>query len=126
MATITPQDTCDHFIGSGALSYSWWRVSRSHGTDTVDAPDDWSVTVREYDPDMDTVGDKAIVFDHKALSRAVNTLARTAKDKRPEYLGEHVLRECRTFVADPENADFDAAMADEVLQYIAFGKVIYG
>ena len=26
MKTATPQDTFDHMIGSGALSYEWWHA----------------------------------------------------------------------------------------------------
>jgi hypothetical protein len=125
MGKITPTDTHDTFMGSGALSYAWWLITETTGSD-LDPADDWTVTVREYDPDHDKEGDKLTTFDHKALTEAVNTLARTAEDKKPKGMHPAVLRECRTFIADPEDADFDADAADQVMQYVAFGEVVYG
>lgn len=127
MGKITPTDTHDTFMGSGALSYPWWRITETTGKAfELDPADDWAVTVREYDPDHDKEGDKLTTFDHKTLNKAVNTLARTGKDKKPEGMNPDVLSECRTFIADPNDADFDADAADQVMQYAAFGKVIYG
>ena len=125
---LTPQDTHAHIIGSGALSYSWWYIKESHHGEGLHAPDDWYVVVLEDDPDDGDDGEPGgdpIRFDHKALSKAVNTLARTGADHRPLYMTLGVLRECRELIKDPQNADLDADMADQVLQYVAFGKVVY-
>ncbi|WP_439377852.1 hypothetical protein [Amycolatopsis lexingtonensis] len=124
MAKFTARDTNTHFVGSGALGWEWWQVLRETGNALgVEVADDWSLTIRD-------VGDgeegEEFVLDHKALSRAVNTLARTALDKRPEYMSEQTIRECRAFISDPDEADFDADTADQVIQYVAFGKVVYG
>lgn len=127
MSTITPHDTNMHFMGSGALSYEWWHVTETVGDAFEQYPaENWSITVREYDPDHGTFGEQLTTFDHKTLMRAINTLARTASDNIPRGMSDNVLRECRTFIADHEDADFDADSADQVLQFIAFGEVTYG
>jgi hypothetical protein len=126
MGKVSPQATSDHFIGSGALEYSWWEVGASHGIAQLDSPDDWYVDLIEVeDADNEEYG-VTVRVDHKEVLKAVNKLARTAKDNRPEHMNPDVLRECSKFIKDPDDADFDADAADQVLQYIAFGKVIYG
>ncbi|MCI2423054.1 hypothetical protein MOQ72_37120 [Saccharopolyspora sp. K220] len=120
MYEVSPQDTASHFIGSGALDYSWWGIMSAYGIAQLDVPDDWYVVL----VDEDEPGE-AVRVDHTVILKAVNTLARTAKGNCPEYMRQSVLRECGVFIKDPEGADFDADMADQVLQYIVFGKVIY-
>lgn len=122
---ITPQDTYDTFIGSGALAFPWWNVPGGEGLGHLDAPADWAVPLNEWDMDEDQPGVASVTLNHQVVKRAVNRLARMAKDKRPEFMHLSVLRECSRFIKDPSEADFDAGMADQVLQYIVFGKVIY-
>lgn len=124
--TITPEDTCSHFIGSGALQWSWWEVKKSHGIDQLNSPDDWFVDLVELEDAVDEQYGVEVRIDHKVIMRAVNKLTRTGKDNRPEFMNADVLRECSKFIKDPDDADFDADAADQVLQYIAFGKVVYG
>jgi hypothetical protein len=127
MAKITPQDTNIHFVGSGALSYEWWSVVADTGDALgADPADDWSVTLQESQEDPEEEPPPAFQLDHKALSKAVNTLARLAKDKRPEFMSEETVRQCREFIKDPDDADFDADTADQVIQYALLGKIVYG
>lgn len=118
MATITAQDTYDHFVGSGALAYPWWTEGESHGCGESSAPEDWFVELT-----LDEFGTKRI--DHKALKSTINKLARTAKDNRPEFMNPAVLRECSRMLKDPADVDFDSDMADQVLQFIFAKHVVF-
>jgi hypothetical protein len=123
MPKVTPQDTGDHFIGSGALSWEWWRVVEMHGIDHPDNADDWRVVVEEcYDG---VLTGKRVTFDHASVMRAVRLIA-AGKAKgidRDSVTG----RECQALIFKGADAtDFDASSADSVLQVAAFGEVIYG
>lgn len=123
-----------HIIGSGALSYSWWRRWMPeydyHGAYS-EAPDDWQGTLSADDPDSEGDPDAADVIEgtvvHKVISgpvirRAVNTIARGGV----KHIARVTVAECRNLLWHPELADLDAGAADEVLQVVVFGRVIYG
>lgn len=124
VVNVTPQDTADTFIGSGALSYSWWRVCNAEGIAQLDSPDDWFVVL--VDEDGSDEPGTPVRVDHAVIMQAVQRLARAAPEDQPGQVRDDVVVECRVFLADPQDADFDADSADQVLQYIAFGSVIYG
>lgn len=120
---ITPQDTYCHFIGSGALTWSWYTdVAATGDTDPLAPADDWSVTFALPDDEEDTPG-KRYTLDHASLMRAVHAIVRgQGKGINPHGI---VRKECRAFLADPSDCDFDAGSADCVMQVAAFGEVIY-
>lgn len=122
MPEITSQDTGDVFIGSGALSYSWWELVEMQGISHPDNADDWHVTVTVLDDD--TPG-KRYTFNHAEIMKAVRKIA---AGRVPGLPSDGItVRECRTFIFDgPEESDFDAESADNVLQVVAFGEVVYG
>jgi hypothetical protein len=124
MTKVSPQDTVDAFIGSGALSYSWWRVGDFYGTNELTSPEDWYLVLTEVGDDGEP--GESVRVDHTTVMRAVNKLARTALADRPRYMAETVIRECRNLISDPDDADFDADSADQVLQFMMFGEVVYG
>ncbi len=111
----TSEDTYTHFLGSGALDYSWWGVDEWHG----DEKSDWFVRLIERDDDSEPVG--LFLLTHKKLMDAVRTIAR-----RPvPYAEGETRRQCRAFLKDVDDADFDAATADNVIQVALFGEVRY-
>lgn len=131
---ITGADTWTHFIGSGALSYSWYNVQSCTEYATVEAmPGNWLLAFTDGEEPDD---DRVYVIDHAAVMVAVRSLARAYPDHwdcagadssdLPFGACHETMRQCALFLADPEYADFDAGTADEVLQVAAFGKAIYG
>lgn len=116
---VTAQDTYDIFIGSGALAYSWYQDIAEGSTEA----DPWSVTFTE-DGDNGPEGEHTI--SHKTVMRAVRRIA--SKDGAEiRALAPAVRKECQALVfKGPDDVDFDADMADQVLQVAAFGEVVYG
>jgi hypothetical protein len=119
----TPNDTNSTFIGSGALSWDWYQeIDCTGGANTLEPSDDWAVTFALPSEDEDTPG-KRYTLDHRSIMRAVNMIVRTdVKGVNPHGA---VRRECRAFLSDPDECDFDAATADCVMQVAAFGEVVY-
>lgn len=127
----TPQDTEMHFIGSGALGeYSWWfNLSLSYPivgrVSGEDVPDDWSIK-GEFGEDDEPQG---FILDHKSILRAIRAIAKldpNAEWKDRRYVGDLTIAECRTWIfKGPDECDFDAAMADEVMQYAVCQSVVY-
>lgn len=130
----TPQDTEMHFIGSGAIGEYWWWFDISLSYPIVgrvageDVPDDWSITGTFGDVDDDTA--KAFTVDHASILRAIRAIAKLdpmAEAPARKYVSGWVIKECRTWVfKGPDECDFDAAMADEVIQYAVAHSVVYG
>jgi hypothetical protein len=115
MNTATPQDTQDHILGSGALGYEWWHAVTETGMDTPD----WSAVITADDGDD---GEAIATVNHSAVMKAARAIM---KDK-PKYASDALVRECRNLVFDADNADFDANSADELLQFIVLGEIVFG
>ena len=115
MKTASWQDTFDHAIGAGALTYSWWLNTKSKNVDTPD----WEVTLTGGGDGDD---EKTATVNHAAVLKA----ARAILKNRPEYASNALVRECRNLIFDADETDFDAASSDELLQMIVFGEIIYG
>lgn len=120
---ITPQDTYSIFIGSGALTYPWYEmIAFNNMSEDIDPLDDWSVTFalpREFEENEGV----RYELNHAGIMKAVHQIVRgKAKGVHPNGL---VRKECRTLLKDVEDCDFDADLADCVLQVVAFNEVIY-
>lgn len=121
---ITGAVTWLHFIGSCATDeYPWYDI-QSHDNAEEDA---WRIVFRDgADPEEP---DREYVLDHTLVMAAVRSLAAGYCLDIPQ--GERrgasleAMRQCALFLADPDCADFDAGTADEVLQFAAFGRVVY-
>jgi hypothetical protein len=127
MPTITPDDTATIFIDSGALEeYPWYVELESHGVGDAgtNTDDDWTVTFTPYDPISDEKSER-VTLNHAKIMTAVRTIARgDAKGLNPNG---PVRKECQTLLfKGPDQTDFDAPMADCVLQFATYGDVIYG
>lgn len=120
MAAITHADTYTHFVGSGALSYPWYTQVRM-------TPDDWTLPDSAYqdwclewtDPES---GQRHRVA-HQDILRAVH---RFAGDRPPAHATRAAVRECRNLLRRPDEVDFDAASADEVIQVAGLAEIVYG
>lgn len=129
--TITEQDTWDHFIGSGALSYGWYaEVDGDWGEfDYQDGRKRWQVTFEDGEAEDDAES-KQFTLDHGTLMTVVKDLAHKWIDGYEPVEGyaephSETRRQCAQFLADKEYTDFDAATADQVMQVAAFGKILY-
>lgn len=126
MPTITPNDTAIILIDSSAMEeYPWYVELEWHGVDYADrsADDDWAVTFTPYDPVNDEKSER-VTLNHAKIMTAVRTIARgDAKGINPNGA---VRKECQTLLfKGPDETDFDAPMADCVLQFATYGDVIY-
>jgi hypothetical protein len=121
MITASPQDTYDHIFGSGATSYSWWRGLKTEDIDleTFKVEDGWSVLVTCEDGND---GRRSVVVDHHAIMR----YARRLISEPPQYAGDAVIRECKHLLFNAEETDFDADSADQLLQFIVLGEIVFG
>jgi hypothetical protein len=124
---VTPQDTFDQIIGSGALTYPWYVTYAVTG---VDKSGDvyitgWSVDIEIENPD----GDETLAFtvNHRAIVDALDVISTAhLTGVRIEGVSASVFVDAHYLLNSPDYADFDASMADEVLQVMAFGDVVFG
>lgn len=130
--TAGPQDTWDHTFGTGALTWEWWIRVDQKGigpAGDIETPD-WSVKLTGGAPGFDhegyppelTEGEVTVEVTHKAVMSA----ARKVLKDRPRYASAALIREARNLVFNVDEADFDAASGDELLQVVVFGDVVYG
>ncbi|MFF3416803.1 hypothetical protein ACFYW9_19200 [Streptomyces sp. NPDC002698] len=117
--TPTQQDTYDHIFGSSFDIHSWWGPVRPDWDRREDAPHGWHVMVPVLDGDSDW---RNVMVTHSMILGAMGRLA----EGDVKYATDSVELECREFLKDPENADFDAATADEVMQMVTLGEIVYG
>jgi len=119
--TATPQDTFDHMIGSGALSYEWWHAVDVNGVKAngYDAEDDWSAVISADNGDG---GEATVTINHAAVLKA----ARAVIAKPPRFASDALVRECRHLVFNADETDFDANSADELLQIMVLGEIVFG
>lgn len=128
MRKVTPAETLTHFFGAGAQAYSWY-VTYNLTTVVADAEDsrswddatDWSCVFTMEDPDAD--GTKRYTVTHADVMRAIRAISGKA---RPKHTSDACVRACKDMIFQTDEADFDAATADEVLQVAMFGQVVYG
>lgn len=115
--------TFDTFIGSGALSYPWWQVDESP-SDWINVEPGWRVILSEVDPEEGETTGETIVVTHKGIIEAIHDIV--GAPEVPKYMNLAALDECEAFLEDHEEADFDSDLADQVLQYMMFGEIVYG
>ena len=119
--TASPQDTFDSLFGSGAMMYSWWINAEFLGIDSGGhiQTDEWTAKVTAENGDG---GETTVTIDHKAILKA----ARQIMKVRPEYASDALVRESRHLIFDADELDFDANSADEILQVIVLGEIVFG
>lgn len=124
MNKVSAQDTFDIFLGSGALRYSWYQV-----TGFPDEPgdgDSWTLHFEEVEDADDQEDFTSYTLTHQDIMRAVRKIA--SKDGLEHFSTSSRTRKHCQYLAfgNLDETDFDAAMADNVIQFAAFGKVVYG
>jgi hypothetical protein len=128
MKTATSKDTADMIMGSGFDQFSWWRgVDRWHVWDDNTEPfADWYACLLAEDTE-DEDRDVRVDINHRIVMRAARKIASMGADEMErKYISNACQRECRHLVFNPDECDFDAATADELVQYIAYGRVVCG
>jgi hypothetical protein len=122
----TPQDTQDHMLGSGALTFSWWAGCTTVNADTPE----WAATLTCEDGDG---GTKTAVINHEVvLTTARFVMANVGKTLSTPRGGEYpawsrsLERQCWNLLTEPGEADLDACVADELLQLAVLGEVVFG
>lgn len=124
----TREDIHDHIVGSGALSYSWyWEALRYKMVTRHD--DDWNLTLLMDDPEYDDETVSAYLDTETILDMARNLVNDEAVDiygSSANYkVSQECRQQCRLLFDDPESVDFDANTADQLIQCIAYGEVVY-
>jgi hypothetical protein len=112
----TPADTFDHTLGTGALSYSWWVRSVTNGSPVQPG---WEVSLTCEDGNG---GTRTAAISHETVLAA----ARQVLAARPKYASDALVRECGHLLYAADCTDFDAPAADELLQFIVLGEIIFG
>lgn len=117
----TPQDTEMHFIGSGAMGYGWWEEMQSTFDLLDPIPDNWEFRGRAGYPEDFT--EHVVVLNHATILKAIRKIARKGSELGVSPV---TISECLDWIfKGPDACDFDAGMADEVMQIVAFGVVTY-
>lgn len=122
--STTYDDVWDCIFGSGCTSYSWWLYSACEAERDVRTGERscWPTAVMAENPVTDGTVERQVTADD--VMAAVH---RIAAGQGGRYVGAHVIRECATVLADGwDDVDFDADMADQVLQVVMFGEVYFG
>lgn len=127
------QGSYDSIFGSGATGYGWWEEFSPMHPVTKDGavPSYWGYRVKFEDADDEGPVQEAEVY-HQTLLDVMEKIANGEFDDRDEMapgrtaISETAKAECIVFLADPDSADFDADTADQVLQCIAYGGVVFG
>ncbi|MGW2710740.1 hypothetical protein HKX69_05915 [Streptomyces argyrophyllae] len=115
---IAQQDTYDHIFGSSFNMYGWWGPIRPDWDQRYDAPHGWSVLVPVWDGKHRL---RTVLVTHSVILAAMRKIAKGSA----KYTTREVVQACQDFLHDPEDADFDANTADEVMQVATLGEVVY-
>ncbi len=122
MKSATPEDTFDHTIGAGALSFEWWHgVTPVVTANGAGVPGNWEYLITA-DNGMD--GETTATLNHAAVMKAARKIANDKGDIK--YLSESAKRECRNLIFNADEADLDACISDELLQFIVLGEIVFG
>jgi hypothetical protein len=121
-ASAKPQDTYDHIFGSGFETWDWWRkIEELTGTeDGNHVTADYMIQVTIEDPKHEDA-ELVMAFGH---DRIIESCWKIILDV-PKYMGPDCVRNCGALLFNADDADFDAASADELVQYIMLGSVEY-
>jgi hypothetical protein len=115
----TQQDTYDHIFGSSFDIYDWWGPVRPDWDQRKEAPHGWSVLVPVRDGE--TNGWRKVLVTHSVILGAMRKVAKGDV----KYTSPAAIEACKDFLKDPDDADFDANTADEVMQIATLGELVY-
>jgi hypothetical protein len=113
-------------LGSGALSFSWWQRAVTADADTPQ----WTAVLSCEDG---YGGTKTVTVSHDVVlataRQVVGSAGKTLRTPRgSEYpaWSRTLEQQCWRLLTDPDDADFDAPCADELLQLAVLGEVVFG
>lgn len=120
--TASPQDTFDAIFGAGAMMYSWWINAEFTGIDSAGTIQtiDWTVKVTAEGADENE--EVTVTIDHALILKTARQIIKAA----PKYASDALVRESRNLIFDADELDFDANSADEILQVIVLGEIVFG
>lgn len=122
MKTATPQDTWDHTFGACGTMFSWWLDEKHSGVSASgDVQPGWTVELTIEDGETGDPVTKTV--DHATVLKFARKIASREITK---FVGQRTVRECQNLVFRADEADFDSALADELLQVVMLGEVVYG
>lgn len=113
-------------FGSGALTYphwiAWERAFPWVLDDQENPPENWAYKITA----QNRCGEEPVTafVTHASLMASMHAIMHPTEPWGVEA-GLTTRLECRAFLYDPEQADFDADTADEVLQVAVFGGVFF-
>jgi hypothetical protein len=123
---FTREDIYDMILGSGALTYPWYEAAIE-----IMAPHDedpWLVSLMMENPEDDDTIEIKVTYP-AVFTAAVRMTDDTelSKDGSSAILGvsQEARRQAAFLVNDDEDMDFDANTADELIQVVAYGQVIF-
>ena len=113
--SATYHDTFNIVIGSGSLDYEWW-----HEVEVWNAYTDiWAVKLTGENCEGDEID---VIINHDLVMKTARAIIKTA----PKYASNALVRECQNLLFDSDKVDFDANSADELLQVMVMGEIIFG
>lgn len=131
--SINNEEIYDHILGSGCLTYPWYSDVIVEQVPLGDAH--WAIIVYGEDPD----DSDEVVSVHLTPTMVLDICERIKDDVYDNKYGTSYIygvtpetrRECgNLLIAACEDADddtdFDAASADQLLQVLLYGEVIFG
>jgi hypothetical protein len=114
-------------FGSGALYYSWWREFEIVvGNASFNQPPGWVVQVFSEDLEDESRNQAVLVNHEKVMKAAAQIAAMTPPERESRYISSKVRKECVNLLFRADDADLDAVIADSLLQFIVYGKVVFG
>lgn len=117
----SPQDTFTHIFGSGFTMYDWWLQTEEIGCgDNFDnVPADWKVRVVVEDGNGEP---KEVMVDHATIIKACWEII-----QMDHHIGmtESTVRNVGCLLFNNDSTDFDANSADELMQWITLGEVVF-
>ena len=117
MEQATVEFTNDAFLGSGALSYTWYER-----VDIQESTDSWTLIF--WDDSVEPIGEtqQQYTVTHADVMRTAQAIAagRIRAGKECKANCAHMI------FGRLDDVDFDADTADQVLQAAAFGEIVYG
>jgi hypothetical protein len=124
---MTREDIYDHIVGSGASGYSWYvQVYDYRPPDDPD--DDWYIIFLMEDPD-DNDETLEVRLDTETILEYAENITNEQNVNTDTTLVYGVTlqtkHQCELLVSGSDDVDFDADMADQLIQAIAYGEVVF-
>lgn len=117
MKQATAQDTFDHVLESGFVTFTWWTGVTVTGRDTPG----WEAVAVSADLD-DPADTTQATVSHQVLLRAARRILKAP----PRYMSQDCVRQCRNLLFRVDECDFDACSGDQLMQFVVLGEIIYG